>query len=244
MRSIRIVPLGLLALGALAIATTIACGGGGGDDDATATAAASATRTTTEGASRTAAPATATMTPTAIPTPTPYNGKVMSIRMPALGVSAPIEELAINARGELDTPKAENTGVAWYYIYDKPGRLNPDNRGWIDWGGKTEVAGFYGNSVFSAHVYYHSIPAPFQRLTQLNEGDEIIVTMEDGREYTYKVISEARYHRDEIDMGQIIWPAAKPPEQEWITLITCGGELDSSGQEYVSRDVTVAMRLP
>jgi hypothetical protein len=168
----------------------------------------------------------------------------MSLRVPRLGINAPIEELAINNQGELDTPKVENTNVGWYFIYDKPGRLNPDNRGWIDWGGKTQVSGFYGNSVFSAHVYYHSIPAPFQKLAQSTAGDEVIITMEDGREYTYTVISNTRYHRNTIDMGKIIWPADKAETEEWITLITCGGELDSTGQEYLSRDVVIARRLP
>jgi len=168
----------------------------------------------------------------------------MRLRVPRLGIDAPIENLAINTAGELDTPKAENTNVGWYFIYDKPGRLNPDNRGWIDWGGKTQLNGFLGNAVFSAHVYYHNVPAPFQRLAQSQDGDEVIVTMEDGREYTYTVFSNERYHRDTIDMGAVIWPKEKPDNEEWITLITCGGELDSTGQEYLSRDVILAKRKP
>jgi hypothetical protein len=242
LRLARLAPFALLAAGVSALAFAVACGGGGGDA-ATPAPTQEASPSGTSAATRTPTPRP-TDTPTPVPTPTPYDGKVMALRIPKLRVSAPIEELAINSRGELDTPKAENTAVGWYYIYDKPGRLNPDNRGWIDWGGKSRLEGFYGNAVFSAHVYYHSIPAPFQRLTQLTEGDEVIVTMEDGREYTYRVVSKARYHRDTIDMGKVIWPPDKPDDQEWITLITCGGELDSTGLEYVSRDVVVAMRLP
>lgn len=238
----RILPIALAAAGLATLFVAAACGGDG-NDEATVTASPSASAAASA-SPRPSATLSPTHTPSPEPTPTPYNGKVMSLRIPKLGVSAPIEELAINARGELDTPKAENTAVGWYYIYDKPGRLNPDNRGWIDWGGKAQVSGFYGNSVFSAHVYYHSQPAPFQKLTQLEPGDEVIVTMEDGREYTYRVVSEARYHRDTIDMGKIIWPPEKPENEEWITLITCGGELDSTGLEYLSRDVVVAVRYP
>jgi sortase (surface protein transpeptidase) len=242
LRTVRLLPFALLAAGVAALGLAVACGGGEkASPSPTQDASPGATSTSTSTRTPTPRP---TETPTPIPTPTPYNGKVMALRIPKLNVNAPIEELAINSRGELDTPKAENTAVGWYYIYDKPGRLNPENRGWIDWGGKKAVEGFYGNAVFSAHVYYHSIPAPFQRLTQLTDGDEVIITMEDGREYTYRVISKARYHRDTIDMGRIIWPPDKPDDQEWITLITCGGELDSTGLEYVSRDVVIAMRLP
>jgi hypothetical protein len=67
--------------------------------------------------------------------------------------------------------------------------------------------------------------------------------MEDGREYKYKVVSNNRFHRDTIDMGAIIWPREKPADKEWITMITCGGALDSTGQEYISRDVVVAERV-
>ena len=47
-----------------------------------------------------------------------------------------------------------------------------------------------------------------------------------------------------MDMGAIIWPKEKADYDEWVTLITCGGELDATGQEYVSRDVVVAKRDP
>jgi hypothetical protein len=228
-------------VGGLALAVGVACGGGSSSSEETPTAASTATATSEPSATRTA---TATNTPSPIPTPTPYNGKVMRLRIPVLSVDSPIEDLAINSAGELDTPKDENVAVGWYYIYDKPGRLNPENFGWLDWGGKEKMEGFFGNSVFSAHVYYHSIPAPFQRLASLKGGEEIIVTMEDGRQYTYTVVSNTRYHRDSMPMGEILWPAQKAAEDEWITLITCGGELDSSGQEYVSRDVIVAQRKP
>ncbi len=196
-----------------------ACSGGGDDDEEDPTPEATAT-------SGTAIPeATATNTPRPTPTatPTPFNGRVARLKIPKFSVDAPIEDLGINARGELDTPKAENTAVGYYPEYAKPG--------WL------------GNSVFSAHVYYHNVPAPFVSLARSVAGDKIMVTMEDGTEYTYEVISNERYHRDTIDMGAIIWPTNKADYDEWITLITCGGELDSTGQEYVSRDVIVAKRL-
>ena len=67
--------------------------------------------------------------------------------------------------------------------------------------------------------------------------------MEDGREYKYTVISNKQYHRDTIPMGDILWPSEKPADKEWVTLITCGGALDSTGWEYISRDVIVAERV-
>lgn len=145
------------------------------------------------------------------------------MKITRFGVDAPIEELGVDADNVMETPTRENTDVGWYSIWDRPG--------------------WDGNAVFSAHVYYHNIPAPFQKLSQSKEGDEIQVEMENGATYTYSVISNTRYSRDTIPMGDIIWPQNRPADEQWITMITCGGELDSTGWEYLSRDVIVAKRI-
>jgi len=209
------------AIAAVAMLTAgIACSGG--DKQAQANVSVEAASTETATATNTTVP-TATATATPSPTPTPFNGRVARLKIPKLKVDAPIEELGVNSRNEMETPKAENTNVGWYTLWDKPG--------------------FGGNALFSAHVYYRSIPAPFQKLASSVAGDEISVVMENGAEYTYKVVSNKRYHRDTIPMGDIIWPPNKPKDAEWITMITCGGQLDSTGQEYIDRDVIVAERV-
>lgn len=215
MKFARTLSLAVFAFGALLLIAGVACSGGDSQEP-------DPTPTPTEAATATPTP-TRTPPPTPTATPTPFDGAVARIKIPRFNVDAPIEELAINGRGELDTPKDENTSVGWYYIYDKPG--------------------WSGNAIFSAHVYYHSDPAPFMNLAKSAEGDEVIVAMEDGTEYRYTVISNKRYHRDDIPMGDIIWPKEKADYDEWVTLITCGGQLDSTGQEYVSRDVVVAKRI-
>jgi sortase (surface protein transpeptidase) len=206
-------------LGAIMLTASLSCSGGDKKSDPVQSAGTETTNTATATAT-----ATATETPSPTPSPTPFNGAIARFQIPKFKVDAPIEELAINSRNELDTPHPgkENTDVAWYYIYDRPG--------------------WHGNAVFAAHVYYHSIPAPFQKLATSVAGDEMAVVMEDGTTYKYKVISNNRYNRDTIPMGDIIWPPTKPKESEWITLITCGGQLDATGQEYISRDVIVAER--
>ena len=216
MKLARSLSLAVFAVGSVLLVIGIACSGGEKKEAPTPLPTNTATSTATP---------TNTPVPTPTATPTPFNGKVASMKIPRFNVNAPIEELAINSAGELDTPKAgrENTDVGWYYIYDKPG-----------WG---------GNAVFAAHVYYHNIPAPFVSLAKSNTGDKIMIDMENGTEYTYEVISNKRYNRDTIPMGDIIWPKEKADYDEWITLITCGGELDSTGQEYISRDVIVAKRV-
>ena len=209
-------------IGVAMLTAGIACSGGDKKAQADITVAATDTATATSTTVPTAT-ATATATPSPTATPTPFNGRVARLKIPKLKVDAPIEELGVNSSNEMETPKAENTNVGWYTPWDKPG--------------------FGGNALFSAHVYYRSIPAQFQKLASSVAGDEISVVMENGAEYTYKVVSNKRYNRDTIPMGDIIWPANRPKEAEWITMITCGGQLDSTGQEYVDRDVIVAERV-
>lgn len=172
----------------------------------------------------------ATPAPTA--TPTPFAGKVGRLKLPRFGVDAPIEELSVDATNTMETPRDENTDVGWYNSELKPGAPFLGTR-----------PGWDGNAVFSAHVYYRNIPGPFQKLAQSNVGDEVIVAMEDGAAYHYRVISNRRYDRDTIPMGEIISPPDRPAGKQWITMITCGGELDSTGQQYLSRDVVVAERI-
>jgi sortase (surface protein transpeptidase) len=235
LKLLRSASLLLLLAGAVAFAAA-ACGGGGAKDQSPTVGSS---ETGTPESTATPAP---TNTPSPTPSPTPYNGAIARVKIPRLGVDAPIEELAINSRGELDTPKGENTNVGWYHIYDKPGRTNPENLGWKSIAGKPALP-VSGNAVFSAHIYYHNVPAPFVNLAKAQVGDEIVIQMEDGREYKYQVVKKDRYHRDNVPMGEIIWPTQKPEDKEWVTMITCGGALDETGQEYISRDVVVAERV-
>jgi hypothetical protein len=116
-KRLRLYPALLFLIGAIALLVAVACGGGEKQ-------APAATASPTEVATNTATP-TGTNSPTPSPTatPTPYNGAVARLKMPRFNVDAPIEDLAINANNEMETPKGVNTHVGWYYVYDKPGRL-------------------------------------------------------------------------------------------------------------------------
>lgn len=168
-------------------------------------------------------------TPAARPTATPYAGAVARLKIPRFGVDSAIENLGlIPGRNELDIPKNPlHTG--WYEIYDRPG--------------------FGGNALFSAHVdYFPDIKGPFFNLYQLEADDEVVVVMDNGLDYRYRVIRKQRYDVATIPMGELIWPPSKAASVEWITLITCGGRfrayLGGNGSgEYLDRDVVVAERV-
>ncbi len=91
-----------------------------------------AARTATPTAAPTESP-TETAAEQATPTPeaTPYDGELALMRIPSLGVEAPIEAIGkIPGANKLDVPQPRNVG--WYYIYDKPGfgraRSSPPTR--------------------------------------------------------------------------------------------------------------------
>ncbi|MCY3647286.1 MAG: class F sortase [Chloroflexi bacterium] len=194
------------------------------------------TPTTARTATPTAAP---TQAPTEAPAEqpaagaeaTPYDGEVVLMRIPSLGVEAPIEAIGkIPGQNKLDVPRPRNVG--WYDIYDKPGSGT--------------------SSLFSAHKDWHpDIRGPFYALTDLKAGDLVIVVMDDGREYVYEVFFQQRYAARDMPMHDLIWPheaeneeLLRPGDEEWVTLITCGGDFiptepDGSGY-YVHRDVVIA----
>ena len=116
--------------------------------------------------------------------------------------------------------------VGWYSIYDQPGHG--------------------GNAVFAAHINFNKKDGPFARLAQIRPNDTVSVTMEGGPTYVYEVFLYRQYDVDTIPTGDLIHPPDRPPAEEWITLITCGGDFVADpGSEfghYLQRDVVVARR--
>lgn len=174
--------------------------------------------------------AEASPTETEIPSPTatPHDGTVARFLIPKYDVDAVVENIGIDSSNRLQVPD-QPLNVGWYGIYQKPG-----------WG---------YNAVFSAHVdYYPDIRGPFYNLADMEIGDEIIVVMDNGLEYKYRVISNVRYTVDDIPTGDLIKAPDRPRDKEWITLITCGGTFvpyngyDGPGY-YVHRDVVIAERF-
>lgn len=236
MKLARSISLLTFTIGAALLVFGYACGGSSSDKATPAATSAPADTATP------AATSTPTTPPTPTATPTPFTGKVVRFKYQRLGIDAPIEELSTKPDGEMDTPKNTNVAIGWYNTDLPPKEYFLGTR-----------PGWDGNAVFTAHIYYINraacpnnplaCPAPFQKLAQANPGDEITVTMENGLEYRYRVVSKAQYGRTTIDMGKIINPPERPAGKQWITMITCGGALDATGLEYTSRDVVVAERV-
>ncbi len=164
-----------------------------------------------------------TASATAVPTSPPFDGRVARIVAPSVGLDHAIEEIGL-VENQLDVPKDGVGKVGWYSIYDKPGH--------------------WKNSVFAAHVNFNKKDGPFARLKEIQRLAEISIVMEDGPTYVYEVVAFNRYDQDTIPTGDLIAASTRPEGEEWITLITCGGQfVPDPGSEfghYLQRDVVIA----
>ncbi len=166
------------------------------------------------------------------------------MRIASLGVDHPIEQLATNSRGELDTPRNATGAIGWYSIDNIP---------------DFAVPGTGGNAMFSAHINYNGANGPFANLAAIGSGAEISVTLADGSVLRYEVFAKHGYVVNEnyvtadrplINMDYIVYTPNKPAGEEWITLMTCSCEpgriIVAPGSLYgdcVDRDVVIARKV-
>jgi sortase (surface protein transpeptidase) len=114
----------------------------------------------------------------------------------------------------------------------------PKDLGWYNFSGQP---GGPSNAIFSGHVdWYTGETAIFQGVHNLQPGDEIDVSRDDGRLRTYKVVSAKLYDFLTTDATSIIAPTSDPT----VTLITCEGTFNPVTHEYDKRLVVVAQAPP
>jgi LPXTG-site transpeptidase (sortase) family protein len=150
--------------------------------------------------------------------PRSADAEAMRLHIGRYGVNAPVTRMGIDSSGQMDIPSTASL-VAWY--------------------GFTAVPGQPGNAVFAAHVNWSGARGAFWDLHRLAVGDEIAVEV-GGELLRYRVSESYLVRPDEADMRAIIGSRSGP---ETITLITCGGEFDSSIRAYERRVIVRAERI-
>ena len=145
-----------------------------------------------------------------------------------MGVDAPIITLGLDANRLPEVPNGPDT-VAWYDFSAKPGQGS--------------------NAVFSGHVDWtvngQPVTAVFWRLGELEEGDVVRLTLEDGSELLYRVTNNVTIRYDDPDGVKVM----DETPNDVITLISCGGTWvpDPSsplGGNYTQRVIVRAERVP
>ena len=142
----------------------------------------------------------------------------MRLKIPAIGVNAPVEVKSVDAEGVMEDPSSPDA-VAWYDFTSRP----EDG----------------GNAVFAGHLDYAGVgPAVFWELGSVAKGDEVTVTQPDGRVFTYQITSVRSVPADS-DASDIVAPS----DVARITIITCDGSFDPSSQEYDQRVIVTGERV-
>ncbi|MET8846256.1 class F sortase [Amycolatopsis sp. NPDC004625] len=138
------------------------------------------------------------------------------LRIPAIGVDAAgLVPLGLGADHQLVAP-ARFEDVGWYAAGPVPGDPGP--------------------AVIAAHVDSRSGPAPFFRLRDLHDGDEVFVARSDGRQLRFVVDTVQRYPKDAFPTGAVYGPAPGSA----LRLITCGGSFDAAKRSYRDNIVVYA----
>lgn len=138
------------------------------------------------------------------------------LRIPVLGIDAPVTALGVAASGEMDVPTDAQT-IAWYEYGPSPGEE--------------------GSAVLAAHVDYNGVRGVFFDLAQLDTGDRVTVELADGRTRSFAVIERASVEKEILPIDELFRRHGPP----MLTLITCGGEFDAATRSYRSNVVVRAV---
>lgn len=149
-------------------------------------------------------------TPTNAPPPIPVT-KPRKIEIPTIGVYADIIDVGVTPDNAMEVPD-DGSKVGWFYPGAKPGET--------------------GGAILTAHYDTNTgKPAIFYNLRQVNPGDLIYITMEDGEELLFQVqnvVSQpVRAFPTELVYGEF--------NSKELILITCDGVWNPLERSYSKR---------
>jgi hypothetical protein len=140
----------------------------------------------------------------------------VKINIPKINVQAPFgNPLGIMKNGEVEVPK-DYDEVGWYKYGPVPGSLGP--------------------AVVLGHVDSKTGPAVFYSIGQLAVGDEIIITLSDGREETFLIEHSELYEQGSFPTISVYGDI----DYAGLRLVTCSGQYDKKVKRYSHNRVIFA----
>jgi Sortase family. len=97
--------------------------------------------------------------------------------------------------------------------------------GWLD---GTRLPGESGSAIIIGHLDSTTGPAVFYRLHELQVGDRVSVSREDGSSVQFQVTRLASYPVDGVPMPEVYGDTAEPS----LRLITCDGTFNWQTHRY------------
>ena len=159
-----------------------------------------------------------TATPEAKEDFAPPSEDPLRLTVPALEIDAKIQKVGITQKGNMAAPR-NFSDVGWYKYGTVPGEV-----------GSAVLAGHVDNGL--------ALPWVFSRLSDLKEGDDIYVSMADGRSIHYIVVSLATY-----DYNAKVPEVFGENDGNYLKLVTCTGVWMASAKTHDKRLVVKAVQI-
>lgn len=145
--------------------------------------------------------------------PAPVYYPATHLEIPKIGLSTDVVSVGLDSQNRMDVPD-NFVQAGWYNLGYKPGEK--------------------GSVVLDGHHDdFNGNPAVFYYLDNLDVGDQITVTDQSGRQFTYLVSDKEIYPYDQLPLEQIF----NSSDKARLNMITCHGIWDSSRQDYSERTV-------
>lgn len=142
------------------------------------------------------------------------------LRIPAIGVDAPIVLVGKQADGSMETPGIFDNNVGWYHYSPTPGELGP--------------------SVLTGHVDNYVGPSVFWKLGELLPGSEIIIDRIDLSQAVFVVESSESVDQNAFPTDKVYGDI----DHAGLRLITCGGSFNYLSGRYSSNTIIYASLRP
>ena len=145
----------------------------------------------------------------------------VKIRIPGIGVNAPVMKLGRDADGTVQVPPlAEHNLTGWYRYGPSPGQRGP--------------------AVILGHVDSTTGISVFYYLRNLHAGDTVYVTLADEKVAAFAVDGLQRVAKDAFPTASVYGKAGYPS----LRLITCGGPFDQATGHYADNIIVYAHLVP
>jgi hypothetical protein len=139
-----------------------------------------------------------------------------SVTIPALGVSAPVDRVALETDGSMEVPH-DVARVGWYEPGVRPGET--------------------GSAVIAGHVDSRTQGrGALWGLKTLGVGDTVSVGHQDGQTTTWRVTSQTAHVKEQLPIGELFTRFG----DRRLVLITCGGSFDAARSRYTHNIVVIA----
>ena len=139
------------------------------------------------------------------------------LRIPALGIDAPVSGVGVAADGQLAVP-GDLVRVGWY--------------------GAGALPGDAGTALMAAHVDKGHSPGVFFRLDRLAPGATLQIVRADGSVAGFTVVARRMVAKPRLPVGDLTRAGGAPR----LVLVTCGGSYDRGRRSY--RDNVLVYAVP